>query len=64
VPKITVYQIKLYDATADVRRISRRMATPEGAAIMRGDITNATVLEIDEALFEPGEQWTPRDFNP
>jgi hypothetical protein len=40
------------------------MATPEGAAIMRGDITNATVLEIDEALFEPGEQWTPRDFNP
>jgi hypothetical protein len=31
---------------------------------MRGDILENTAVEIDASQLEPGEEWTPRDFNP
>ncbi|MGB8278088.1 MAG: hypothetical protein WCF20_09210 [Methylovirgula sp.] len=62
--KVTVYRVKLYDVANDATLISRRMATPEGAKMMGGQIIEDTAVEIDEAQLENGEQWTERDFNP
>lgn len=61
---VTVYKVKLYDAANDEVRVSRRMATPEGAAIMRGEIIEDSGIEISSSQLEPGEQWTPRGFEP
>lgn len=60
--KVTVYKVKLYDVTNDETRISRRMATEKGAAIMRGAILRETGIEIDADRLEWGEEWTERDF--
>jgi hypothetical protein len=62
--KITVYKVGLYDVQNDEPRTSRRMATIAGAEIMGGWIIKGTEVEIDESQLEPGEEWTPRDFNP
>jgi hypothetical protein len=62
--KITVYKIGLYDALNDEPRTSRRMATAQGAATMRGWIIDGTEIEISASQLEPGMQWTARDFNP
>jgi hypothetical protein len=61
-PKVTVYKIKVYDISKDESRVSRRMATEKGAAIMCGRIILGTGIEIDADRLEPGEEWTPRDF--
>lgn len=61
---ITVYKVGLYDALNDEPRTSRRMATVQGAAMMRGWIIDGTGFEIDPSQLEPGMQWTARDFNP
>ena len=61
---MTVYRVKLYDAGTDEVRISARMATPEGAAIMRGEIIEGSGVPIPLSQLEPGEQWTPRGFDP
>jgi hypothetical protein len=50
--------------TTDESRVSRRMATEEGAAIMGGAIIPETGIEIDADRLEPGEKWTARDFVP
>ncbi len=63
-PKVTVYKIKLYDVATDQIRISRRMATREGADVMRGEIIPESAVEIDAARLERGEKWTERDFEP
>jgi hypothetical protein len=63
-PKVTVYKVKLYNVVTDATLISRRMATREGATRMRGDIVEDTALEIDASQLEPGEEWTPRGFDP
>jgi hypothetical protein len=60
--KVKVYKVKVYDVTTDQQIISRRMATSDGTAIMRGIVVDGTETEIDESQLEPGEQWTPRDF--
>lgn len=62
--KITIYKVKLYDATTDETRVSRRMATEKGAAIMGGAIIPETEIEIDMDRLERGEEWTERDFVP
>ena len=62
--KVTVYKVRIYDIQSDEFTLSRRMATVEGAARMRGDILENTAVEIDVSRLEPGEEWTPRDFNP
>ncbi len=62
--KVTVYNIRFYDLQNDELRISRRMATPKGAARMGGEILEGSAVEIDASRLEPGEEWTPRDFNP
>ena len=63
-PTVRVYKVKVYDVTTDESRVSRRMATEEGAAIMRGAIIPETGIEIDADRLEPGEKWTARDFVP
>jgi hypothetical protein len=62
--KVKVYRVKVFDGMTDRRVISRRMATREGAATMRGEVLEDTEIEIDESQLEPGEQWTPVDFKP
>ena len=62
--KVTVYKVKVYDIYKDEPVLSRRMATREGAAIMKGDVIENTATEIDASQLEPGENWTPRDFIP
>jgi hypothetical protein len=44
------------------RRVSRRMASEEGATIMSGTIIPETEIEIDADRLEPAEKWTARDF--
>ena len=62
--KITVFKVGLYDAINDARKISRRMATREGAEMMGGWVIEESAVEIESSQLEAGEQWTPRDFNP
>jgi len=62
--KVTVYKVKIYDATKDETLISRRMATEKGAIIMGGAILHETGIEIDADRLERGEKWTERDFVP
>lgn len=44
--------------------LSRRMATVEGAAIMRGEIIEESAFVVDQTELEAGEEWTPLDFDP
>jgi len=60
--KVRVYRVKVYDIKTDDEILSRRMATREGVAIMRGTPIESTETEIDDSQLERGEQWTPRDF--
>jgi hypothetical protein len=62
--KVTVFKVGLYDVVNDARKTSLRMATREGAAMMGGWIIEGSAVEIDTSQLEPGEQWTPREFNP
>ena len=62
--KITVYKVKLYNVATDESVISKRMATPAGAKKMGGEIVVGTAVDIDASQLEPGEEWTPRNFNP
>ncbi len=62
--KVTVHKVQLYDVSTDSTLVSRRMATPEGAKMMGGQIINGTAIEIDEAQLEFGFPWTARGFNP
>jgi hypothetical protein len=62
--KVKVSKVTVYDVTTDQQRVSRRMATPEGAAIMHGTVVENTEVEIDESQLERGEKWTPIDFKP
>jgi hypothetical protein len=62
--KVTVYQVRFYDFQSDGISFSRRMATVKGAARMHGDIVEDSGVEIDASQLEPGEEWTPRGFNP
>ena len=64
VAKVTVYNVKIHALATDKFVISRRMATPEGAKIMHGEIIEESATEIDDADLENGEPWTPRDFHP
>jgi hypothetical protein len=61
---VTVYKVRFYDLQSDEFSFSRRMATAKGAARMRGDIVENTAVEIDASQLEPGEECTPRGFNP
>src|SRR5689334_20802231 len=45
--KVTVYQVQLYDGAKDESIVSRRMATPGGAATMGGAIIKGTGYVID-----------------
>ena len=62
--KVTVHKIGLYNPATDSPILSRRMATCEGAKLMRGWIIENTAVEIDASQLEPGKQWTAIDFNP
>jgi hypothetical protein len=64
VARLKVYKVKLYNVITDQFVISRRMATREGAATMRGVVLEDTGVEIDASQLEPGEHWTPVDFIP
>jgi hypothetical protein len=61
---VKVYRVIFYDMQTDEFSFSRRMATEKGAARMHGDIVENTAVEIDASQLEPGEEWTPRGFNP
>jgi hypothetical protein len=61
---VTVYKVRFYDIQTDGISFSRHMATAKGATRMRGDVTEDSAIEIDESQLEPGEDWTPRVFNP
>ncbi len=61
---VEVYKVRVYDVTAGGFRVSRRMATEEGAKRMCGEIIEETRVEIDASCLESGEQWTPIDFTP
>ena len=63
-PKVKVYKVKVYDINTDAYVVSRRMATREGAEIMKGVSLDNTEIEIDASQLETGENWTPRDFTP
>ena len=62
--KVKIYRVKVYNVMTDQPVISRRMATREGAARMKGEILEDTGIAIDESRLEPGEQWTTVDFKP
>jgi hypothetical protein len=62
--KTRVYKVRLYDISNEKSVISRRMATPEGAAYMGGEIIDGTGYVVDNSELEPGEAWTPLDFEP
>ena len=62
--KVNIYKVKLYNILTDEEVLSRRMATREGAAIMKGRVVESTEIEIDDTRLEPGEQWTKKDFTP
>jgi len=62
--KVTVYKVRVYNVMTDEYVLSRRMATHEGAGIMKGEIIEDSAVEIDESQLELGEKWTPRDFKP
>jgi hypothetical protein len=62
--KVIVYSIKRYDIYSDETVILPRMATREGASALGGEVIEGTGVEIDEARLEPGERYTPRDFEP
>lgn len=62
--KTTVYKVRLYNPLTDEPFLSRRMATAEGARLMRGDILEETAYVIDMTDLEAGEEWTARDFDP
>ncbi|MCA1458928.1 hypothetical protein I6F35_38390 [Bradyrhizobium sp. BRP22] len=62
--RTTVYKVKLYNIATDEVIISRRVATYEGAAKMGGWTVEGTGHVVDLADVEPGEEWTPRDFDP
>ncbi|MDD1523651.1 hypothetical protein DAA51_39080 [Bradyrhizobium sp. WBAH10] len=62
--RTTVYKVKLYNIATDEVVISRRMATYDGAAKMGGWPVKGTGHVIELADLEPGEEWTPRDFDP
>jgi hypothetical protein len=59
--KVEVFRVKIYDGMTDDYVTSRRMATLEGVAIMRGTIIGSGIL-IDDSELEEGEQWTRLDF--
>jgi hypothetical protein len=63
-PKVIVYNVKRYDPYTDETIILPRMATREGARALGGDIIEGTAVEIDETRLEPGERFTPPDFEP
>jgi hypothetical protein len=42
-----VYKVKMYNPATDQALISRRMATEEGAAIMRGEIIEDSAFVVD-----------------
>jgi hypothetical protein len=62
--KVKVYKVKLYNVVMDQYVVSRRMATREGAARMKGEVLENTEILIDESRLEAGEQWTAIDFEP
>ena len=62
--KVTVYRVKVYDMYNDEYKLSTRMATRDGAAVMRGDIIEDSATEIEDSRLESGEQWTPKNFTP
>ncbi|QHO77823.1 hypothetical protein ACH79_39700 [Bradyrhizobium sp. CCBAU 051011] len=64
IARTTVYKVKLYNIATDEVVISRRMATQEGAAKMGGWTIEGTGHVVDVTDLEPGEEWTPRDFDP
>jgi hypothetical protein len=64
VARLKVYRVKVYSVMTDQYVISRRMATREGAAIMKGEVLEDTGVEIDASQLEPGDPWTPIDFTP
>lgn len=59
----TVYKVRLYNIATDETTVSRRMATPEGAAQMGGSIIEGTGYVIDLTELEAGNEWTPLDFD-
>jgi hypothetical protein len=61
---VKIYKVKLYNVVTDQYVVSRRMATREGAAKMKGEVVENAGIDIDESRLEPGEQWTPIDFMP
>jgi len=64
VAKVTVYNVQVCKIMTGQLVLSRRMATREGATIMKGEIIDNTAVEIDETQLESGEKWTPIDFRP
>jgi hypothetical protein len=63
-PRVAVYKVQLYDPATDDNRVSRRMATRNGAAKMGGEIVPETEILITADQLESGEEWTARDFAP
>ena len=62
--RVVIYEVKVWDHNAGDNVISRRMATSEGALIMKVKSSPSTGAEIDTSQLERGEQWTPLDFDP
>ena len=62
--KVTVYRVQLWDPAKGENVIIGRMATLEGAKMLKGEIIAESAVEIDASRLERGEQWTPIDFVP
>jgi hypothetical protein len=62
---IKVYQFRMYDASNDEMRKSRRYATRERIDWLRGEVIEGTGVEIDATLLgSEVEGMTARDFDP
>lgn len=63
-PKITVYQARVYDITIDGYRTSQRWMTRQGASVAGLTVIEESQTEIDSHDLEPNEQWTYKGYNP
>jgi len=62
--RVEIHKVRMYNAATDEWIISRRMATPSGAARMHGEIIPGTKVLVNSDQLEQGMEWTKLDFSP
>ncbi|MEJ0096371.1 MAG: hypothetical protein WDN46_24090 [Methylocella sp.] len=58
---VKVFNVNVFDGMTSENLISSRMSEAEAR---EWTIIEGSMVAIDESELEPGEQWTPRGFEP